>query len=76
MIGHFNCQNLCMGLSTEQQQVDRIIEEYKDIFASPTGVLVHCEVKHSIGLTPGPPLLNDHVYKQSIMENEVIKCHI
>jgi hypothetical protein len=50
------------GLSSQQQQVDEIVEEYKDIFTSPTGVPVHCQVKHSIDMTPGAPLPNDPVY--------------
>jgi hypothetical protein len=40
------------GLSMQQKQVDKIMEEYKDIFSSPTGVPLHCQVKHSIDLTP------------------------
>jgi hypothetical protein len=35
------------GLFVQQQQVDGIVE-YKDIFSSPTGVPVHCQVKHPI----------------------------
>jgi hypothetical protein len=31
--------------------VDGIVEEYKDIFTSPTGVPVHYQVNHSIDLT-------------------------
>jgi hypothetical protein len=52
--------------------VDKIVEEHKDIFVSPTGVPLHCQVKHSIDLTPGAPLPT--VYRFSIMENEEIKC--
>jgi hypothetical protein len=64
------------GLSTQQQQVDKIVEEHKDIFSSPTGVPLHCQVKHSIDLTPDAPLPNDPVYRHSVMENEEIKCQI
>jgi hypothetical protein len=64
------------GLSSQQQQVDEIVEEYKDIFTSPTGVPVHCQVKHPIDLTPSAPLPNDPVYRCSVMENEEIKCQI
>jgi hypothetical protein len=39
-------------LSTQQKQVDKVIEEYSDIFSSPTGVPLHCQVKHPIDLTP------------------------
>jgi hypothetical protein len=52
------------------------MEEYKDIFSSPIGVPIHCQVKHSIDLTPGTPLPNGPVYHHSLMENEEIKCHI
>jgi hypothetical protein len=39
-------------LSTQQKQVDKVMEEYSDIFSSPTGVPLHCQVKHPIDLTP------------------------
>jgi hypothetical protein len=29
------------GLSTQQQQVDKIVEDNKDIISSPTGVPLH-----------------------------------
>jgi len=48
------------GLSAHQQQVDKIVE-YKDIFALPTWVFVHCQVKKSIDLTLNAPLPNDPV---------------
>ena len=54
--------------------MDGIVEEYKDIFSSPTRVPVHGQVKHSIDLTHDAPLPNDPVYMRSIMENEEIKC--
>jgi hypothetical protein len=53
-----------------------IVEEYKDIFSSPTGVPMHCQVKHPIDLTPGAPLSNGPVYHRSLMENDEIKHHI
>jgi hypothetical protein len=56
--------------------VDDIMEEYRDIFSSPTGVLMHCQVKHPIDLTPGAPLPNGPVYRRSLMENDEIKCQI
>jgi hypothetical protein len=31
-----------IGLSTQQKKVDKIVEEYKDIFSSPTEVPLHC----------------------------------
>jgi hypothetical protein len=64
------------GLSTQQQQVDKIIQEHEDVFSSYIGVPVHYQVKHSIDLSPGAPLPNVHVYRRSVMENEEIKRQI
>jgi hypothetical protein len=36
--------------------MDKVVEEYEDIFTSPAGVPLHCQVKHPIDLTPGAPL--------------------
>jgi hypothetical protein len=63
-------------LSMQQKKVDKIMEEYKDIFSSPTGVPLHCQVKYPIDLTPGAPLPNGLVYHRSLLENEEIKCQI
>jgi hypothetical protein len=63
-------------LSLQQQQVDRTMEEYRDIFASPTGVLTHCQVEHPIDLTPDAPLPNGPVYQRSLMENDEIRHQI
>jgi hypothetical protein len=63
-------------LSMQQKQVDKVMEEYKDIFSSPTGVPLHCQVKHSIDLTPDAPLPNGPVYHHSLLENEEIKHQI
>ena len=30
------------GFSVEQQQMDKVMEEYRDIFASPKAVPLHC----------------------------------
>jgi hypothetical protein len=64
------------SLSLQQKQVDRIVEEYKDIFSSPTGVPTHCQVKHPIDLTPDAPRPNGPVDRRSLMENDEIKRHI
>jgi hypothetical protein len=64
------------GLYAQQQQMDEIVEDYKDIFNSPIGVHVHYHVKYFIDMTPGGPLPNDPIYKHSVMENEEIKCKI
>jgi len=63
-------------LSTQQKQVDKAVEEYSDIFSSPTGVPLHFQVKHPIDLTPGAPLPNGSVYRRSLLENEDIKRQI
>jgi hypothetical protein len=59
-------------LSTQHKQVDKVVEEYSDIFSSPTQVPLHCQVKHPIDLTPGVPLPNGTVYHLSLLENEEI----
>jgi hypothetical protein len=60
-------------LSTQQNQVDKVVEEYSDIFSSPTGVPLHCQVKHPIDLTHDASLTNGLVYCCSLLENEEIK---
>jgi hypothetical protein len=62
-----------VDLSTQQKQVYKVVEEYSDIFASPTRVPLHCQVKHPIDLTPDAPLPNGPVYCLSLLENEEIK---
>eukprot|EP00253_Pinus_taeda_P003615 PITA_03615 len=52
------------------------MEEYEDIFTSPTGVPLHSQVKHSIDLTPGAPLPNGPIYQRSVLENDEIKRQI
>jgi hypothetical protein len=64
------------SLSLQHKKVDVIVEEYKDILSSPTGVSMHYQVKHPIDLTPDAPLPNGLVYRHSLMENDEIKCHI
>eukprot|EP00253_Pinus_taeda_P001992 PITA_01992 len=61
------------GPSTRQLHMDKVVEEYEDIFASPTGVPMYCQVKHSIDLTPGAPLPSGPIYQHSILENDEIK---
>jgi hypothetical protein len=58
----------------QKNKVDGIVEEYRDIFSSPTGVPIHCHVKHPIDLTLGAPLPNGPVYYRSLMENDKIKA--
>jgi hypothetical protein len=62
-----------IDLSTQQKQVDKVMEEYSDIFSSPTGVPLHYQVNHPIDLTLGAPLPNGLVYRRSLLENEEIK---
>ena len=54
----------------------KVVEEYRDIFTSPTGVPLHCQVKHPIDLTPGASLPNGPIYRCSILENDEIKRQI
>ena len=56
--------------------MDKVVEEYEDIFTSPIGVPLHCQVKHSIDLTPGAPLPNGPIYRRSVLENDEIKRQI
>jgi hypothetical protein len=56
-----------VNLSTQQKQVDKVMEEYKDIFSSPTGVPLHCQVKNPIDLTPNAPIPNGPVYRLSLL---------
>ena len=56
--------------------MDKVVEEYKDIFTSLAGVPLHCQVKHSINLTPGVPLPNGAIYWRSVLENDEIKRQI
>ena len=64
------------GCSTWQQQMDKVVEEYRDIFTSPTGIPLHCQVKHSIDLTRGAPLPNRPIYRRSVLENNEIQRQI
>ncbi len=52
------------GSSTQQQQMDKVVEEYRDIFASPIGVPLHCQVNHSIDLTLSMPFPNGSIYQR------------
>eukprot|EP00253_Pinus_taeda_P008013 PITA_08013 len=53
--------------------MDKVVEKYNDIFTSPIGVPLHCQVKHSIDLTLGTPLPNGSVYQRFVLENDEIK---
>jgi hypothetical protein len=64
------------SLSLNKKQVDRMVEEYRDMFSSPIRVSTHCQVKHPIDLTPGAPLPNGPVYRRSLMENDKVKRQI
>jgi hypothetical protein len=64
------------GPTARKQQMDKVMDEYEDIFTSPTGVPLHFQVKHPIDLTPGAPLPNGPIYQHSILENDEIKRQI
>jgi hypothetical protein len=63
-------------LSLHQNKVNRIMDEYRDIFSSPTGVLTHYQVKHPIDLNPNTPLPNGPDYQCLLMENDEIRHQI
>ena len=52
------------------------MEEYQDIFTSPTGVPLHYQVKHPIDLTLGASLPNGPIYRRYVLENDEIKRQI
>eukprot|EP00253_Pinus_taeda_P022190 PITA_22190 len=56
--------------------MDKVVEEYEDMFTSPAGVPLHCQVKHSIDMTLGAPLPNGPIYWCSVLENDEIKRQI
>jgi hypothetical protein len=64
------------GPTARKQQMDKVVEEYEDIFTSPAGVPLHCQVKHPIDLTPGASLPNGPIYRRSVLENDEIKRQI
>ena len=41
------------GSPAQLQQMYKVVEDYEDIFSSPTEVPLHCQDNHSIYLTPG-----------------------
>jgi hypothetical protein len=53
--------------------MDKVGEEYQDIFTSPAEVLLHCQVKNPIDMTPGASFPNGPIYQRSILENDEIK---
>jgi hypothetical protein len=48
-------------LSTQHKKVYKVVEKYSDIFSSPIGVPLHCQVKNPIDLTLDAPLPNGPV---------------
>ena len=64
------------GSFSRQQQMDKVVEEYEDIFASPIGVPLHYQVKHLIDLTPSAPLPSGPIYRRSVLVNDEIKRQI
>jgi hypothetical protein len=53
--------------------MDKFMEEYENIFTSPTGVPLQCQVKHPMDLTPGASLPNGTIYQCYVLENDEIK---
>jgi hypothetical protein len=58
------------GPTARKKQMDKVMEEYEDIFISPTGLPLRCQVKHPIDLTPGALLPNGPIYRHSVLEND------
>eukprot|EP00253_Pinus_taeda_P011641 PITA_11641 len=61
------------GPSARKLQMGKFVEEYEDVFTSPAGVPLDCQVKHYIDLTPDVPLPNGPIYQRSVLENDEIK---
>ena len=59
-----------------KKKMDKVVEEYGDIFTSPTGVPLHYQVKHPIDMTPGASLPNGLIYQRFVMEKNEIKRQI
>ena len=55
--------------------MDKVVDEYEDIFTSSIGVPLHYQVKHPIDLTPGVPLPNGPIYQCSVLENDEIDAN-
>ena len=53
--------------------MDKVVEDYGDIFNSPTRVPLHCQVKHPIDLTLGVPVPNGPIYRLFFLEKYEIK---
>ena len=64
------------GPFVRKQNMDKVMEEYREIFTSPIGVPLHCQVKHPIDITPGVSLPNGPIYRCSVLENDEIKRQI
>jgi hypothetical protein len=53
--------------------MDKVMEEYEDIFTFPAELPLHCQVKHPIDMTPGAPLPNGPIYPRYVLENDEIE---
>jgi hypothetical protein len=53
--------------------MEKVMEEYGDIFTSLARVTLHYQVKNPIDLTPGAPMSNGPIYWCPILENDEIK---
>jgi hypothetical protein len=63
-------------LSTQHKKLDKVVEEYSDIFSSHTEVPLDYQVKYPIDLTPNTLLPNEPIYLRSLLENKEIKRQI
>ena len=77
---------LKQGYPARLQQMDKVMEEYEDIFSSLTKVPLHCQEKHSIDLNPHATLPDvaippanthtesTHVLSEADKETKITKC--
>lgn len=61
------------GSSSQKLYMDKVVEEYREIFSLPMRVPLHYQVKNSIDLTMGTLLPNGTIYQHFVTENDEIK---
>jgi hypothetical protein len=62
---------VCSG--EKRQQLQQLIESYKDVFQEPQGMPPKREVEHEIQLFPYSPLPNIGIYRQSFIEIDEVR---
>lgn len=69
----YNSHAITNTTTLKKRSMDQILMKYENLFKLPTGVHTHCQVRHTIDLIPGTPLLNEPVYRRSVLKNNEIK---